>query len=168
MGMKLSTRSRYGLRAMLELALANGTAVTMAKDVAERQNLPVSYLEQLLAQLKRAKLVVSIRGAKGGYSLSRPAEEISLSEIIEALDGPLDVAPCEDIAFCRASPEACVLKEIFFRISEALRREFAAVSLAEFAREQRLREAMYQGDERVQGIVSEIAGGTLEGTGNRE
>lgn len=167
MGMKLSTRSRYGLRAMLELALAEGRAVTMAKDVAERQNLPVSYLEQLLAQLKRAGLVAAIRGAKGGYSLSRPAEEISLAEIIEALEGQLDVAPCEDITFCRSSPQACVLKDIFARASQALRQEFAAVSLADFAREQSLREERCSGDGMVRDAVSGIVGAAPEGRKNR-
>ena len=85
--MKLSTRSTYGLRALVELGLANGRGPTSAALIASRQELSVAYLEQLLHRLKRQGLVTSIRGPKGGYFLSRDPEQMTVAEVVRVLDG---------------------------------------------------------------------------------
>ena len=139
--MKLSTRSRYGLRAMLVLALHEGDEPVMTKEIAERQNLPVTYLEQLMLALRKAELVNATRGAKGGYVLARDPRSIPLLEIVEALEGPLDIADCADVGSCCLDPGACALKDIFLRANQALHDVFQEVSLAQLAEDQANREA---------------------------
>ena len=85
--MKLSTRGRYGMRAMMDLAMSYGNGAILLKDVAKRQNVSLKYLEQLVTPLRAAGLLRGVRGARGGYSLAKAPEEISLSEIVRALEG---------------------------------------------------------------------------------
>lgn len=99
--MKISTKARYGLRLMFELALAHDTQLVQVKDVAKSQDLPEKYLEQIIILLRNSGLIKSVRGAKGGYFLARSPEEIQLKEIIESLEGSL--YPVE----CAVRPEAC-------------------------------------------------------------
>ena len=86
--MKLSTRSTYGLRALVELGLTVGRGPVSASAIATSQDLSVAYLEQLLHRLKKQGLVISIRGPKGGYLLAKEPEQISIGEIVRVLDGP--------------------------------------------------------------------------------
>lgn len=92
--MQISTRGRYGLRAMFELALAFGQAPVLMSTVAERQGLSRKYLHALLTALKSAGLVRSVRGAGGGFALARPPAEIKLSEVLRAMEGPLSLVDC--------------------------------------------------------------------------
>ena len=92
--MKMSTRGRYGLRAMFELARAFGRAPLLMSTVAERQGLSRKYLHTLLTTLKNAGLVRGVRGAGGGFVLTRPPGEIKLSEVLRALEGPLSFVEC--------------------------------------------------------------------------
>ena len=85
--MKLSTRSTYGMRALVEISLANGRAPLSASSIAGRQGLSVAYLEQLLHRLKKRGLVHSIRGPKGGYLLAKDPESITVSQIVDSLEG---------------------------------------------------------------------------------
>lgn len=85
--MKLSTRAIYGLRAMIDLGVFSQTEAVSIQSIAGRQNISVSYLEQLMGKLKRAGLVESTRGACGGYRLGRPAEDISVGDILRVLGG---------------------------------------------------------------------------------
>ncbi len=116
--MKLSTRSRYGLRAMYDLAINQNGPVPL-KTIAQRQDISEAYLEQLFASLRRAGLVVSSRGALGGYELSRPSAEISIGEILCALEGSTSIADCvggegcKNVCFCPSHP-------VFARIQEAI------------------------------------------------
>ena len=94
--MKLTTRSEYALLALIHLARARGPAYVSAVSIAEAQGLPPKFLEQLLLVLKRGGLVKSQKGQRGGYKLARPAEKISLAEIIRLLDGAL--APTDSVS----------------------------------------------------------------------
>ena len=85
--MKLSTRSTYGMRALVELGLARGRGPLSAAQIARRQGLSVAYLEQLLHRLKKQGMVTSVRGPKGGYLLAREPEQVSVGEIVRTLDG---------------------------------------------------------------------------------
>lgn len=91
--MAITTRSEYGLRAMVLLAEQFGDELLSAKELARREQIPPKYLEQILAELKRSELVVSQAGARGGYRLSRPAREIQVAQIVSALDGPVSATP---------------------------------------------------------------------------
>ncbi|MCL4500076.1 MAG: Rrf2 family transcriptional regulator [Chloroflexi bacterium] len=138
--MKLSTRSRYGLRAMLVLAMHESDEPMMTKEIAEKQNLPATYLEQLMLTLRKAGLVLATRGAKGGYVLARDPRTISLAQVVEALEGPLDIADCADVPNCCQDPSACALKEVFTEANKALYDVFDHMSLAELAENQRAKQ----------------------------
>lgn len=88
--MKLQAKTRYGVRAVFDLAFHNVNGATQAKDIARREGIPLRYLEQIFQDLKRAGIVDSRRGPRGGYTLKRPPESIRLGEVVRALQGPLD------------------------------------------------------------------------------
>jgi Rrf2 family protein len=100
--MKLSTRTRYGTRAMLELARRYMTGPVSAKEIAEHEELSIDYMESLLATLRAAGLVVTVRGAKGGHMLARSPREINLAEIYTTLEGD------EGFIHCTQRPERCL------------------------------------------------------------
>ncbi len=110
--MKLSTRGRYGIKAMVDLAVENGKKPVSVNTLASQQGISVAYLEQLVGALKKAKLVKSVRGVQGGYTLSRPPEDINVAEVLEALEGTTALvdcvgqAPsgCENACSCSARP----------------------------------------------------------------
>lgn len=93
--MKISTRGRYGIKAMVDLAenYQDGKCVSL-KGIAQRQNIPESYLEQLMATIKRAEIVDSIRGAQGGYILNRSVDDISVGDLLKVLEGNLAIIDC--------------------------------------------------------------------------
>ena len=138
--MKLSTKSRYSLRAMLHLALNQREGVVIAREIAERQNLPETYLEQLMLALRKAALVSAIRGAHGGYMLARKPEDITLAEIVVALEGTLNIADCCDVPNCCMDPATCALKDVFDEINSKLYGAFNDFTLADLARLQQMKE----------------------------
>ena len=94
--MKLSTRGRYGIHAMYDLAMNAQNGPQSIKAIAEREGMPEAYLEQLIAVLKREKLVTSTRGAQGGYMLARSPAEITVGDVLRALEGGLNLVECLD------------------------------------------------------------------------
>ncbi|UTP41016.1 Rrf2 family transcriptional regulator [Phenylobacterium sp. LH3H17] len=133
----LSQKARYGLRALVELARAQGTQVTSG-ELALRADAPRKFLEAILLELARNKVVVSRRGKFGGYVLARPASEISFAEIIRIIDGPLALAPCVSrLSFrkCDDCPDlaTCSLREALLRARDATSDVLEAYSLAEAA-----------------------------------
>lgn len=126
---------------MLALALQQpGTGPLMVKDIAEQQNLPATYLEQLMVLLRKAGLVSATRGAHGGYALARPAAEITMAEIIEVLEGPLSLADCPTDTGCCGHPESCVVHGLWQQASQALIDVFSNVTLGTLAEQQRARD----------------------------
>ena len=118
--MQLSTKVRYGIRAMLEIALQYDGKPVMASSIAEKQFLSRKYLENLLNMLRVNGLVKSIRGSKGGYLLSKEPENITLEEIVIALDGPLALTPCvEAPEFCEFSKD-CVTHELWVDMTDLI------------------------------------------------
>ena len=127
--MKLSTRGRYGIHAMYDLALNADRGPQSIKAIAERQDIPEAYLEQLIAVLKREKLVNSTRGAQGGYMLSRRAEEITVGDVLRALEGGLSLVECiqEEDACGRSC--ACPSRIVWKKIQEGLDRIVDGITL---------------------------------------
>jgi len=118
--MKLSTRTRYGMRALLELAMAHNAGPLQIKVIAERQNISNKYLEQLVAMLKTAGLVRSVRGPHGGYVLSRPPEEIKLSDVFRTLEGPILTVECvENENLCKSHAD-CATRKLWIQMNEAI------------------------------------------------
>jgi Rrf2 family protein len=118
--MKISTRTRYGMRAILELAIAYNTVPLQIKGIAERQNISAKYLEQLIAIIKAAGLVRSIRGPHGGYVLAKPPQDVKLSEIIRILEGPVLTVECvEDKDACQYSAD-CITRQLWIEVNNSI------------------------------------------------
>ena len=127
--MKLSTKGRYGIQAMYDLALHADGGPQPIKAIAEREGIPDAYLEQLMAVLKREGLVDSTRGAQGGYTLSRPAGEISVGEVLRALEGGLNLVDClsGDDACGRAC--ACPSRIVYQKLRDGLNQLADSISI---------------------------------------
>lgn len=104
--MKLSTKGRYGVKAMVDLAIHYGDVPVSIKTISERQNISEYYLEQLFSPLRKAELIRSIRGAQGGYVLNREPKYITVADVMNVLEGPVEIAECiegtecDNIDFC--------------------------------------------------------------------
>lgn len=119
--MKLSTRTRYGVRAILELAENQGNGPLQIKIIAHRQGISIKYLEQLMAILKSARFVRSIRGSKGGYILAKPANQIKLSDVFNCLEGPSAITvECLENESCCARAADCVTRQVWADVQEAI------------------------------------------------
>lgn len=137
--MKLSTKGRYGLRALIDLALYSENENVSIASIAARQNISESYLEQLIAKLRKAGLVVSVRGAGGGYKLAKPAEEISVGDILRALEGSLDPVECPGLkeeSTCDGS-EFCVTKYVWQQINDSINQTVDGIPLSRLVEESR-------------------------------
>lgn len=129
--MQVSARVDYGTRALIELASRGPEALVTSEELAGLQAIPVKFLEGILTQLRRAGLVVSKRGAEGGYRLGRPAETIAVADVFRALDGPIaavrGMAP-EDLAYPGAAEH---LRDVWVATRAALRTVLEQVTLAD-------------------------------------
>ena len=137
--MKLSTRARYGLRALIDLGLYSDTEAVSIQSIAGRQNISVSYLEQLMGKLKRAGLVESTRGACGGYRLGRPAGEISGGDIRRVLERRLKTDQCpgtEGDHNCETQ-DICVAKYVWKRINDSITQAVDTMMLSQLIEESR-------------------------------
>lgn len=120
--MKLSTKGRYGLRALIDLAQYSEDAPVSITSISDRQNISERYLEQLMSMLKKGGLVKSVRGANGGYVLARDAADISVGDILRALEGSLDAVACSGLhpeEGCEAA-DSCVTKYVWQKINESI------------------------------------------------
>ena len=136
--MKLSTKGRYGLRALIDLALYSENETVSIQSIARRQNISDSYLEQLMRKLRSAGLIVSVIGAQGGYKLARPANEISVGDVLRALEGSLEAVTCggEDNS-CQGA-DLCVTKFVWERINSSIRDTVDSIKLSQLVEESRL------------------------------
>lgn len=136
--MKFSTKERYGLRALIDLAVHSETETVSISSIAARQNISEAYLEQLVAKLKKAGLVVSIRGAQGGYKLAKPVEQISVGDVLRAVEGSLDTASCPGLSEggCQESGQ-CVSKHVWQKINDSVTKTVDAILLDTLVEEAR-------------------------------
>ncbi len=130
---RLSTKGRYAVRAMYEIAKAYPGGVTL-EEIAERQKISKVYLAQILNRLRQARLVRSSRGPGGGYVLRRPPEEITLYSILEVLEGPVCVASCVDPSEGCDNVEECIAYPIWKRIADIIECMLKNVSLSDLIR----------------------------------
>lgn len=125
--MKLSSRARYGVRAVFDIAFHQEGLATQLRDIAERQNIPPRFLEQIFLDLKRAGLVSSRRGPKGGYLLAQSPDEIRLGDIIRALEGPTVIADPDEEAGDATS--RLVTHQVFTQLSKRIEKCFDEVTI---------------------------------------
>ncbi|WP_097025606.1 RrF2 family transcriptional regulator [Clostridium peptidivorans] len=117
--MKLSTKGQYGVKAMVDLAINYSKEPISIKSISERQNISEYYLEQLFSSLRKAELIKSIRGAQGGYILSREPKDITVSEIMNVLEGPLKLSECLQDGAC-SNIKVCSTRLLWARIKESI------------------------------------------------
>jgi len=127
--MRLSTRTRYGIRAILELAENYGKGPVQLKIIARHQEISMKYLEQLMATLKSAGFVRSIRGSKGGYILAKQPGQIKVSDCFSCLEGPVITAECvEDESYCTRTTD-CVARQIWAEVQRAIMEVLQSMTL---------------------------------------
>lgn len=133
--MKISTRGRYALRLMLDLALCPAGTPVSLRDIARRQEISEKYLEQIISMLNKAGFVQSIRGAQGGYLLKKEPSEYTVGEILRLTEGDLSLVDCvgEENGSCRRKPE-CATARIWERISEAVNQVVDGITLADMVK----------------------------------
>lgn len=136
--LKLSNRGLYGVKALYELARNYGNAPINIKEISRRQGLPVSFLEQVLHQLKTEGLVISHRGVNGGYVLSDSPEKITIGDIIRALEGPIALCDCLSKTDKNEESEKeahCVTSGLYKKLGKMVEEAFDSVTLSELANE---------------------------------
>jgi Rrf2 family protein len=117
--MKLSTKGRYGVKAMVDLAIHFGGDPVSIKSISERQSISEYYLEQLFSPLRKSNLIKSIRGAQGGYVLSRDPKDISIYEIMEVLEGPIEISTCLEDKSCN-NVDCCATRLLWAKIKNSI------------------------------------------------
>ncbi len=117
--MKLSTKGRYGVKAMVDLAINSANGPVNIKSIAERQNISEYYLEQLFSQLRKANVISSIRGATGGYTLAKEPKDITVKEIIDVVEGPVGISNCIEGENC-SNMDLCATRLLWLKISESI------------------------------------------------
>lgn len=131
--MRLSTRGRYGVVAMLQLAISYGQGTTSLKDIAQKMDYSDAYLEQLFATLKKERLITSTRGPKGGYRLSKDPHGITVGEILRALEGPIEFSTCvggNGEVQCQRTAD-CLTKDLWQEINDSINSVIDRVTLGD-------------------------------------
>jgi Rrf2 family protein len=145
--MKLSTRGQYGTRALLDLALHHGEEPVLLKDIAQRQQISLQYLEHLITPLITAGMVRSTRGARGGVSLVKPPEEVKLSEVIQLLEGSISLVECVNNPTVCSRSELCATRDVWSELKQAIEGVLESTTLQDLVQRQRQKEqvetAMY-------------------------
>lgn len=118
--MKLSTKGRYGLKAMFELAINYGKEPISIKYISDRQNISERYLEQIFSKLKKAGLIKSIRGAQGGYFLAKEPNDISVGDILNVLEGPITISECLKEEGSCSNSSRCVTRLVWKKMKDAI------------------------------------------------
>jgi len=118
--MNISTRGRYAVRAMLDLALQSGGGPTLVRDISKRQGVSDLYLEQLFTRLKTAGLVRSTRGPKGGFMLAKLPSQIRLADILRVMEGSMAPVECVDDAMLCSRADSCITRKVWVDVKKAL------------------------------------------------
>lgn len=134
-------KSDYSLRAILELARNYGGGPIQTGDIAARQGIPEPYLEQLLTMLRKANLIRSVRGPQGGHYLARPPENITIGEIVTALEGSVAPIDCVHESECCSRSASCVQRDLWMEINEATRKVLDSTTIAALLERQTARDS---------------------------
>jgi Rrf2 family transcriptional regulator, iron-sulfur cluster assembly transcription factor len=136
---RLSTRAHYAVRAVLDLALHSQHGPVAIQEIARRQAISSSYLEQLFVKLRRGQLIRSIRGARGGYQLARPAADVHLADIIMLVDEPLQPVACLDGQKDCDLASQCVTQDVWRQLGDHIRTFLSSITVDQLMREMRHR-----------------------------
>jgi len=137
--MRLTTKGRFAVTAMLDLALNDGKGPVTLAGISRRQSISLSYLEQLFGKLRRRSLVDSVRGPGGGYTLAKPSTAVTVADIIRAVDEPLDATQCGGKENCQEE-QRCMTHELWSTLNDKMYEYLRSVSLADLVERQRHKE----------------------------
>jgi len=157
---RLTTKGRYAVTAMLDLAFHSRTKPVTLTEIATRQTISLSYLEQLFSRLRRADMVVGVRGPGGGYRLSRGPEEISIAEIILAVDEQVDLTNCESRANCQ-NDQPCLTHDLWMGLSHTVRSYLDGITVAQLLDQADVQAIARRQDVDVQQIIQFRDAGTI-------
>ena len=150
--MRLTTKGRYAVTAMLDLAFHSQTKPVTLTEIAARQTISLSYLEQLFARLRKANMVKGIRGPGGGYTLSGSADEINIADIIAAVDEPIDATKCGGEANCQ-NEKACLTHDLWMGLSYQIKDYLKGITLGQLIENHHIQEtAKKQNEETIKVI----------------
>lgn len=143
--MRLTTKGRYAVTAMLDLALHYSDGPITLADISKRQGISLSYLEQLFSRLRKKDLVASTRGPGGGYKLSRDASEIAVADVITAIDEKVDVTRCGGLANCQGD-EPCLTHELWSNLSDQIYNFLSGITLGDLVQTQGVQQVAQRQD----------------------
>ena len=146
--MRLTTKGRYAVTAMLDLAIHASTGPISLAEISERQGISLSYLEQLFSKLRKSGLVFSVRGPGGGYSLSRVGDEIFIAQIIDAVNEAVDATGCGGQADCQAG-ETCLTHHLWTDLSSQIHSFLSDISLSSLVERQEVKDISLRQDSRI-------------------
>ncbi|MBA7667107.1 HTH-type transcriptional regulator CymR [subsurface metagenome] len=135
--MKLSTRARYGTRVLLELALRWGEGPVLLKDIAQTQEVPLPYLQQLIRPLVKTGIIKTTRGIRGGISLLKPPNEVRLSEVVQLLEGSIAPVACVNNPKLYPRSDLCVTHDIWVEVKKAMDRVLESTTFEDLVKRQR-------------------------------
>ena len=150
--MRLTTKGRYAVTAMLDLALHAGSGPVSLADISQRQDISLSYLEQLFAKLRRKELVSSVRGPGGGYHLSREHENIFVAQIIDAVNESVDATGCGGTSDCQHG-EICLTHHLWCGLSEQIHNFLSQISLANLVAREEVQYISARQEQRTETLV---------------
>ena len=149
---RLTTKGRYAVTAMLDLAFHSQIKPVTLTDIAARQTISLSYLEQLFARLRRANMVKGVRGPGGGYSLAGKPDEINIADIIAAVDEPIDATKCGGEANCQ-NEKACLTHDLWMGLSDQIRDYLKGITLAQLLEKHRIQEIAKRQDQDTPQVI---------------
>jgi len=132
--MRLTTKGRYAVTAMIDLAIHESDGPVSLRSISENQGISLSYLEQLFSKMRKSKLVIGSRGPGGGYVLARDVDQITMAEIIVAVDEPLDITECDGLRNCR-NGKPCLSHDLWSELSDQLYSFLNGIHLGELMRQ---------------------------------
>ena len=150
--MRLTTKGRYAVTAMLDLAFHSDIKPVTLTDIAARQTISLSYLEQLFSRLRRANMVKGIRGPGGGYTLADSADKINIADIIAAVDEPIDATKCGGEANCQKE-QACLTHDLWMGLSDQIRAYLKDITLAQLLEKHHVQSVAKRQDQDAEQVI---------------
>jgi Rrf2 family iron-sulfur cluster assembly transcriptional regulator len=149
---RLTTKGRYAVTAMLDLAFHSDVKPVTLTDIAARQTISLSYLEQLFSRLRRANMVKGIRGPGGGYTLADTADKINIADIIAAVDEPIDATKCGGEANCQKD-QSCLTHELWMGLSDQIRDYLKGITLAQLLEKHHVQTVAKRQDQEAEQVI---------------
>lgn len=145
--MRLTTKGRYAVTAMLDLAIHGIKKPVSLNDISGRQGISLSYLEQLFAKLRRNELVSSVRGPGGGYRLSRDGKEISIAQVVDAVNESIDATRCQGKGDCQDGDQ-CLTHNLWIDLSDQIHSFLSEISIGDLIEKKEIRDVAFRQNER--------------------